>query len=475
MRNRTLYPISVEGKWGFINERGDVVVEPQFLSVGEFSEGLARATVPGLTDEDRLFERNAGGFVDESGTFAIGPGSPPGYTFPEYRNDYSYGNFHEGIATFWVGDATGAGGYIDRAGNVAIPPKYVSVNDFSEGLACVSMPRSDGSSFGPTRAGFIDRQGEFVIPPVREFVALGFSEGLCVISVQDDDGEWQDSVIDSTGKTVIPPGDFDSIEDFVGGTSRVVKDGLVGCIDNEGKLRIPLEFEQLWEFEHQQVTAARRHGKWFLVDRSGQRVREIDIAEDFDVGRMRSGLATVQSQNKVGYVNTEGKPQIPLRFDRGEEFHGVLAKATLEGFAGYINRQGEFVWKTDCWDEPVRNAVVPPLSDFLPPGTIEALPVEYNRQRVKNAIVFASSDSFESLQSWFRSRFGASFELVEEDDVPRRLVVDFFGNQVSGSFHVVDASDEGVAGFLDCLASRNLRGLWERHRPAVIGILTLDR
>ena len=38
-----LWPVEVNGKWGYIDDRGKIVIEPQFDSAGSFREGaLAR-------------------------------------------------------------------------------------------------------------------------------------------------------------------------------------------------------------------------------------------------------------------------------------------------------------------------------------------------------------------------------------------------------------------------------------------------
>lgn len=469
-----LYPISMEGKWGFIDAAGRIVIEPRFLNVGQFSEGLAKVTVPGLTDEDQLFDREASGFIDERGEFVIGPGSPSGYKFRD-RKDYCYGDFHDGLAKFWVGDSTGYGGFIDRTGRIAVSPKYAAVDDFSQGLACVSLPRKDGSAFGPKLTGFINTKGKFVIPAKHEFTALGFSEGLCVIDIQDDDAEWHPSVINLSGETVIPPGIYTGISDFVGGISRVVKDGKVGCINNKGEIVVPIEFDQLWEFEENSYATAEKGSKNFIIDRTGRCAKEISLGVDVDLCRLRSGLATARSQNRVGYVNAEGKLAIPMRFDRGEDFHGELAKAESNGYKGYINQRGEFVWKTDQWDERLRNAVEKPLADFLPPITVESLPLEYNWQGVKNAIVFASNEKFDSLQLWFTKKLGKGFELLDENSELGAINISFFGEELSGSFHAVDANGDGAEGFMGFYASRNMKLLKEKHKPAVLGILIMHR
>jgi hypothetical protein len=470
-----LYPISVEGKWGFIDAIGKVVIEPRFLGVSKFYEGLAVVSVPGLTAEDQFFERKASGFIDERGEWVIGPGPPPGYELPETSSQYySYGDFHDGLAKFWVGDATGQGGYVNRAGQLVIPPKYADANDFSEGLACVSLPRKDGSPFGPKRTGFIDHDDNFVIAAKRSFIAQRFSEGLCVIEVEHA-GDWEPSVINRHGKTVIQPGVYSGISDFVGGLARVVADGRVGCIDPSGRIIIPIEFDQLWQFDQGPLTTGERNGKKFILDRTGRCVHEIRLGHDFDLSRMRGGFARVQANGKFGYVNSAGELTIPLQYDRAEDFCGELALVTVENLKGYINQRGEFVWQTDSGDEPIRNSVKRPLSDFLPPGTLESLPLEYNWDRVENAIVFATNAKFASLEPWFIKQFAKNFEVHASCDLPGTCSISFSGEEVHGSFHAVDAACENADGFMDFYSSSNMRLLKSKHEPTVVGILIQDR
>ena len=39
--SQLLTPVEIARKWGFINEKGQIVIQPQFDAVGTFSEGLA--------------------------------------------------------------------------------------------------------------------------------------------------------------------------------------------------------------------------------------------------------------------------------------------------------------------------------------------------------------------------------------------------------------------------------------------------
>ena len=79
-----LYPVSMEGRKGFMNRDGTVIINPQFLEATPFSEGLA----------------------------AVKTGD------------------------FW--------GFIDRLGRIVIPARYNAAYSFSEGLAAVK----DGNKWG---------------------------------------------------------------------------------------------------------------------------------------------------------------------------------------------------------------------------------------------------------------------------------------------------------------------------------------
>ena len=56
--------VCVDGKWGFINKSGKMVIEPQFSDVDSFaSNGLALVEVGG----------GAYGYINDNGKFAINP------------------------------------------------------------------------------------------------------------------------------------------------------------------------------------------------------------------------------------------------------------------------------------------------------------------------------------------------------------------------------------------------------------------
>lgn len=110
------------GKWGFIDEKGNIIVEPKYSCVMPFSEGLAAVT------NGSMFE-GPYGFIDKTGTMVI----QPKFSFVQH--------FSEGLAAVCEGKCDvqpfceGNWGFIDKSGNYVIPPKYDTVGSFSNGSA----------------------------------------------------------------------------------------------------------------------------------------------------------------------------------------------------------------------------------------------------------------------------------------------------------------------------------------------------
>jgi hypothetical protein len=99
--------ISINGKWGFINEQGKVVVAPRFDNLWSFSEGMAPAMLG-----------HKWGFINAAGKIVI-----------PLESDVD-SEFSEGVASVSVG---GEYRYLDKTGHVAIHAKFESAGNFSEG------------------------------------------------------------------------------------------------------------------------------------------------------------------------------------------------------------------------------------------------------------------------------------------------------------------------------------------------------
>jgi hypothetical protein len=109
-------PVSVAGRWGYIDTTGSIVIEPRFAEAGPFDEGFA------------IVRDDAGrtGYVRLDGTWVIDP------LWLEEANPFSAGRARVRL--------NGQYGFLDTTGRFAIPPRYLRAGDFHEGLAATALP-----------------------------------------------------------------------------------------------------------------------------------------------------------------------------------------------------------------------------------------------------------------------------------------------------------------------------------------------
>ncbi|WP_298788286.1 WG repeat-containing protein [uncultured Campylobacter sp.] len=260
--------IAKNGKFGFIDKTGRVVVEPKFDDMGiAFKDGAI------LVGEMKC-GRMKYGYVDKSGRTII----PPRYDEATY--------FSEGLASVRIADKwsvidksgatvsklnlgrpvtfkeglapvkfNGLYGFVNKDASVVIEPKFELASLFSEGLAAV---KSGG------KWGFIDKSGNFAIEPRFDEVNK-FKEKRAVVRV----GElW--GIIDKSGKFILEPQKFDYIfGEFYGGMLNFRVNRKSGCLDIDGKVAIEPIFDDISVFEGD-VTTASVDYKSVFIDKKGR-------------------------------------------------------------------------------------------------------------------------------------------------------------------------------------------------------------
>ena len=156
-----LHPFFRNGRWGYIDNQGRIVIAPQFDWAKDFFED--RAAVAVRTPEQS-------GFIRPDGSWAVilAPGAFPSRRFTEGRAWFRHGKLF---------------GCVDLEGNIVIPAKYDWFEEFSEGLAVVGIGRQnvesrEGRQEDKERYGFVDRSGRRCAPapvfkcqPVRRRIA----------------------------------------------------------------------------------------------------------------------------------------------------------------------------------------------------------------------------------------------------------------------------------------------------------------
>jgi hypothetical protein len=123
---------------GYLNDEGQLAIEPRFRGAYDFKDGMAR-----------FWEQGKYGFIDKTGKVVA---------LPQYDSARDY---QEGLAGVRM---NGKYGFVDRQGKIVIAAQFDRTHSFSDGAASAQSEKL---------WGFIDRSGKWIIEPryqwVREF------------------------------------------------------------------------------------------------------------------------------------------------------------------------------------------------------------------------------------------------------------------------------------------------------------------
>jgi hypothetical protein len=319
-----LRPIQQDGKWGYIDSTGKVVVKPQFAWAEEFSEGLA------------AFENEDGkhGYIDETGKIVIEP------KFDNWT-EFSEGRAAVSIDSEW--------GYIDKTGKWAIPPQFAVGRPFSDGLALVGVALNGKVTFppGPEKHVFIDKTGKVVIDPKDDILNGTFSEGVGTVQFITNHGV-NAVLIDRTGKVIANVQEIET-DGFSEGLTPAKKNGKWGYIDTTGRFVIEPQYEGAHPFS-EGLAVVLIGEKWGFIDHGGRVVitPKYGIGYDSKHHDFSEGLALVYFQDRCSYIDKTGRILIKVPCNEAEQFAGGIASVRIgENKAekrGYINKLGKFVW-----------------------------------------------------------------------------------------------------------------------------------
>jgi len=289
--------LKIGSKYGFINQTGQIVIEPRFENAYKFSEGLAGVKIG-----------NKWGFIDSTGEMLI----PPQF---DETCEFSEGLAKVKMGIYW--------GYCDQKGKIIIEPNYKETWNFSQGLAAVKIG---------TRWGYINSLGKFVIRPQFDDTWY-FSEGLARVRKGT---KW--GYIDLQGNLVIPL-NFDYAWYFNQGLACVKIKDSYGFINLQGNTVIHPQFEYATNF-YEGLATVKMGNKLGYINSQGQ----ISIQPEYSNTRKFSeGMAAVCLGNKWGYINTQGELVINLQFDDTWWFYEGVSRVLIAGREAYINKLGKLI------------------------------------------------------------------------------------------------------------------------------------
>jgi hypothetical protein len=208
-----LLPIKKDGRIGFVNLQGKVVIPSKFRKVGNFSEGLAPARLEGLY-----------GYIDQRGEYVI----PPIYDYAE--------DFSDGVAIVY--DSNGHPSCIDHSGKTLFSTVYKSIEPFENGCAIVH----DDSG----RAGLINKKGVLLIDTIYWNIERQGEGTLSLWTEIDED--FVAKIIDTSGQTLFSLQPGTRITEFKNGTAKFhfgagpEPDRGDGLIDKHGRILFKKKF-----------------------------------------------------------------------------------------------------------------------------------------------------------------------------------------------------------------------------------------
>jgi hypothetical protein len=304
------------------------VIPLQYDWVDDFHDGLAVVCLDGEV-----------GVIDKSGNIIV--------PFGKYEN-ITY--FLGGIAMVTTMDYEV--GFIDSTGKEIVPlGKYgwesiESSNDFFtyEGLVPVALPIwGDNGMLESVAWGFIDNTGNEVVPPIYDRI-YPFSDGLAMVTL---DGKF--GFVDINGDFIVPLGRYDGGNVFSEGVAVVSRGDETFLIDNKGNeiesfsLQVPLFRNPfaggLIMFYDTEV---RKRG---FIDMTGSIVTE-SIYDDLNtrVGDSSEGMIMVAIDEKWGFIDSTGRQVVQCKYDRVEHFSYGMARVWLNDEMGLIDKNGNYIF-----------------------------------------------------------------------------------------------------------------------------------
>jgi hypothetical protein len=302
-------------KWGYVNEKGEVVIPPQYEKCNKFSsDGLA--PIYDTKAKQYYFINTKGDKLEtEVKDFKLID-----------RFGFDLEGFNDGLIPIRQGEKWG---YLNAEGKLAIPAKYDHVTGFASGHAVATLNKNfivlntKGEEFPVEGSGVLD---------VKEF-----AEGLAPYRAADK----KFGFIDGKGKIVIKP-QYESVGYFVDGLAWAkTSDDKVGFINKSGEWAIQPQFTTAKEFDPSTGLARVKVGDvWGYVNKSGEilNVSDTDLWSDFS-----DGLAEGRKGGKVGFYNAKGEWVIKPQFDGSRAFKNGYAAAKQGDKWGMIDKKGNWV------------------------------------------------------------------------------------------------------------------------------------
>jgi hypothetical protein len=210
-----LAAVRKNGKYGFINKKGELIINNDFDAVGKYNENcIAVGKYEELPDTNYLRWY----FIDKTGKKTI---------------EKIFTDVHDFSEEYAAVSTNGKWGWIDKKGKFIFGNDFQECKSFSEGFAAFKK----GNFWG-----LINKKGKVIVQPnyydvgdVHEHVVT-FSTGVK-----------NAGYLDTLGNIIIQP-QFESVSNFNEGISYIAKNGFIGLIRKDGSFFCDSKFDSAPNF-----------------------------------------------------------------------------------------------------------------------------------------------------------------------------------------------------------------------------------
>jgi hypothetical protein len=273
-------------KYGYIDTKGNWVIQPTFKDAKMFSEGLAAVKM-----------ENEYGYINKSGKFI---------TEQIYTNALE---FRDGYA---IVKKAGGWGVIDTTGAAILNCEYGFIDNFSCGYAKVKHPQWC----------FVKKGGE-VLKTIDFSRCESFREGMARVQYK---GDW--GFIDTTGAYVVKA-EYHAAGDFSNGFALVNRNLRIGYINKKGVLVVEPKYDFGKDFEKGRARVL-LNNCWSWIDTTGKTI--LNFNQDvLCTSKYHDGFARLAVGGRQRYINKSGKFIFKNEFTLADDFYSNVAIVKKNG------------------------------------------------------------------------------------------------------------------------------------------------
>lgn len=228
----------------------------------------------------------------------------------KYFDFIIFGDFFDGLAMI---DTRKKVGYINRKGEFVIPPEWLFGSDFSEERAFMLEDTTI----------LVDTYGNVIKKFDAVFVPGSFNDGYAQIGEMSDDGNSiRTAYIDREGNQITPFGEFreipnpnliiDENEDYSCGLIRYKDKEKYGYSTIFQEIVIPAKYKFTEKFSENLALVYNHNDKAGFIDENGEVVIPFEF---YFANSFSEGIAAVALDGKMGCIDRDLNVVIPFEFD----------------------------------------------------------------------------------------------------------------------------------------------------------------